>query len=81
MYRKGKEIRKKRQLAAFVFVPSVFGENFPIAEFLMISAETSCSEIEKNSQMFNEDFHLQLYLPLWLTTFGCTLFRTRMTDS
>jgi hypothetical protein len=26
MYRKGKEIRKKRHLAAFVFVPSVFGE-------------------------------------------------------
>ncbi len=24
-YRKGKDIRKKRQLAAFVFVPSVFG--------------------------------------------------------
>jgi hypothetical protein len=26
MYRKGKDIRKKRHLAAFVFVPSVFGE-------------------------------------------------------
>jgi hypothetical protein len=25
MYRKGKDIRKKRHLAAFVFVPSVFG--------------------------------------------------------
>jgi hypothetical protein len=53
----GKRHQEKRHLAAF-------GENFPIAEFLMISAETSCSEIEKNSQMFHEDFHLQLYLPL-----------------
>jgi hypothetical protein len=26
MYRKGKDITKKRHLAAFVFVPSVFGE-------------------------------------------------------
>ncbi len=44
MYRKGKGIRKKRHqnfklpnlcgnLAAFVFVPSVFGEKFPTAEF------------------------------------------------
>ncbi len=33
MYGKGKDIRKKRRLAAFVFVPSVFGEKFPTAEF------------------------------------------------
>jgi hypothetical protein len=33
MYRKGKDIRKKRQLAGFVFVPSVFVEKFPTAEF------------------------------------------------
>jgi hypothetical protein len=33
MYRKGKDIRKKRHLAAFVFVPSAFGEKFPTAEF------------------------------------------------
>jgi hypothetical protein len=33
MYRKGKDIRKKRYLAAFVFFPSVFGEKFPTAEF------------------------------------------------
>jgi hypothetical protein len=63
MYRKGKDIRKKRHqifklpnlcgnrlfntytVAAFVFVPSVFGENFPTAEFLMMSAETPCWEI------------------------------------
>jgi hypothetical protein len=31
MYRKGKNMRKKRHLAAFVFVPSV--ERFPTAEF------------------------------------------------
>jgi hypothetical protein len=34
MYRKGKDIRKKRHLAAFVFVPSIFGQNVPTAEFL-----------------------------------------------
>jgi hypothetical protein len=33
MYRKGKRHQKKRHLAAFVFVPSVFGEKFPTAEF------------------------------------------------
>jgi hypothetical protein len=33
MHRKGKDIRKKRHLAAFVFVPSVFGEKCPTAEF------------------------------------------------
>jgi hypothetical protein len=29
----GKRHQKKRHLAAFVFVPSVFGEKFPTAEF------------------------------------------------
>jgi hypothetical protein len=33
MHRKGKDIRKKKHLAAFVFVPSVIGEKFPAAEF------------------------------------------------
>jgi hypothetical protein len=47
MYRKGKDIRKKRHLAGFVFVPSVLGEKFPTAEFGMISEETSCWEIER----------------------------------
>jgi hypothetical protein len=47
MNRKGRDIRKKINLAAFVFVPSVFGEKFPTAEFRMISAETSCWEIER----------------------------------
>jgi hypothetical protein len=32
MYRKRKDTRKKRYLAAFVFVPSVFGEKCPTAE-------------------------------------------------
>jgi hypothetical protein len=43
----GKDFRKKRHLAAFVFVPSGFGEKFPTAEFGMISAETSGWEIER----------------------------------
>jgi hypothetical protein len=30
---KGKDIRKNIYLPAFVFVPSVFGEKFPTAEF------------------------------------------------
>jgi hypothetical protein len=34
------------------------------AEFWMISAESPCWEIERNSQIFNEDFYLPLYLPL-----------------
>jgi hypothetical protein len=33
MFRKGKDIIEKRHLAAFVFVPYVFGEKFPTAEF------------------------------------------------
>jgi hypothetical protein len=47
MYKKGKDIRKKRHLAAFVFFSSVFGEKFPTAEFGMISAETCCWEIKR----------------------------------
>jgi hypothetical protein len=35
---------RKRHLASFVFVPSVFGEKFPTAE---LSAETSCWEIKR----------------------------------
>ncbi len=31
----------------YVFVPSVCGENIPIAEFEMISAETVCWDIER----------------------------------
>jgi hypothetical protein len=35
----------------------------------MVSAETSCWEMEENSQIFNEDFYLPLYLPLWFHLF------------
>jgi hypothetical protein len=34
-------------LAAFIFVPSVFGGNIPTADILMISAETACWDIER----------------------------------
>ncbi len=34
-------------LAAFVFVPSVFGENMLRDEFGVISAETACWDIER----------------------------------
>jgi hypothetical protein len=34
-------------LAAFVFVPSDFGENIPTAEFRMISAVTDCWDLER----------------------------------
>jgi hypothetical protein len=45
-------------LTAFVFVPSVFGENIPTAEFGMVSAEkTACWDIEKeNSQILMRTF-------------------------
>jgi hypothetical protein len=32
----------------------------------MISAETACWDIERNSQIFDEDFYWLLYLPLCL---------------
>jgi hypothetical protein len=57
-----KRHKKKRHLAVFIFVPSVFGEKLPTDEFWMISAD-----IERNSQMFNEEFYLPLYLPLCST--------------
>jgi hypothetical protein len=31
----------------------------------MISAETARWEMKETSQIFNEDFYLPLYLPLW----------------
>jgi hypothetical protein len=34
-------------IAAYVFVPSVFGENISTAEFGIISAETACWDIER----------------------------------
>ncbi len=45
----------------------IFGEKFPTSEFWMISEETPCWEKERNSQIFNVDFCLPLYLPLWFT--------------
>jgi hypothetical protein len=39
-------------LAAFVFVPSVFGENIPTAEFGMISAEIACWDNKKKIAKF-----------------------------
>jgi hypothetical protein len=33
--------------AAYVFVPFVFGDNIPTAEFEMISAETASWDIER----------------------------------
>jgi hypothetical protein len=36
-----------RTLAAFDFVPYVFGENIPTAEFGMISVETACWDRER----------------------------------
>jgi hypothetical protein len=33
--------------SCYVFVPSVFGENIPTAEFGMISPETACWDIER----------------------------------
>jgi hypothetical protein len=38
--------------------------NIATAEFLVIFAESTCWEIESNSQIFNGDFYLPLYLPL-----------------
>jgi hypothetical protein len=43
----GKRHKKMRSLAAFVFVPFVFGEKFPTAEFGMISSKTDCWDIER----------------------------------
>jgi hypothetical protein len=34
-------------IVAFVFVPSVLGENIPTAEFGILSAETACWDKER----------------------------------
>jgi hypothetical protein len=44
-------------LADYVIAPSLFGENISTAEFGMIFAETACWDIERNSQIFNENFY------------------------
>jgi hypothetical protein len=80
MYRKGKDkkflifqlcvVTNLSDLAALVYIPFVFWEKFPTAEFRMISAETPCWEKKENSQIFNEDFFLPLYLPLCIGQVG-----------
>jgi hypothetical protein len=63
MYRKGKDNRKETSTAVFVFVPSVFWEKFPTAEFWIISiGRNFLLGSTKNSQMFNEAFYF-LYAP------------------
>jgi hypothetical protein len=42
----------QNNLAAYAFVPSVFGENIPTAELGIISAETACWGIERKYQNF-----------------------------
>jgi hypothetical protein len=42
------------------------GENIPPAEFRMILAKKLLARtLKENSQIFNEDIYLPLYLPLW----------------
>ncbi len=48
-----------------IFIAIFHDSNISTAEFLVISAETACREKIENSQIFNEDFYLPLYLPLW----------------
>jgi hypothetical protein len=55
----GKRHQKKRQLAAFVFVPSIFWENFPTAEVL--------NDIGRNFLLGNRK-KIAKYL---MTTFTC----------
>jgi hypothetical protein len=51
------------RVAAYVFFLQ-FWENIPTVDFGMIPAETAFWDI-KDRQIFNEDFYLPLYLPLW----------------
>jgi hypothetical protein len=46
-----------------MFIFNIHDSNIATAEFLVISAETTCWEIEENSQIFSEDFYLPLYFP------------------
>ncbi len=64
-------------LAAFVFVPSIFGENIPTAEFEMIAAETACWDTEIKYKIFNED----CYLLLLLSPMLCTNTRERLREN
>ncbi len=68
MYRKGKDIRKKTSscfcLCSFFFWGSVSNSWI----FNDISRNFLLGNRKQNSQMFNDDFHLPLYLPLRLHT-------------
>jgi hypothetical protein len=57
-------------LAAFIFVSSVFGENIPAAEFGTKSQKLLAGTWKENSQIFNDDFYLPLYLPLCFAVLG-----------
>jgi hypothetical protein len=52
-------------LAAYVFVPSILGENIPTAGFGMIWAETACWDIErkKNDQFLMRTFTCRSTFP------------------
>jgi hypothetical protein len=49
--------------AAYIFVPSIFGEEILTAEFGMISDRQKllAGTKKENSQIFNENFYLPLY--------------------
>jgi hypothetical protein len=40
----------------YVYSISIYNSNIATAEFLVTSAETTCWEIERKNQIFNEDF-------------------------
>jgi hypothetical protein len=43
----GNQLNSIPYVDAYVFLPSVFGENIPTAKFGITSAETSCRDIER----------------------------------
>ncbi len=53
-------------IAAYVFVPSVLGKYSD--SLIRNNTYRNCllGHRKKKSQIFNEDFYLPLYLPLWL---------------
>ncbi len=53
-----------------VFVPAVLGEKFPTAEFWRYRQKLLAGKKKENSQNFNKDFYLSLYLPLCLQSFA-----------
>jgi hypothetical protein len=51
-------------LGPFNIIPSVFREKFPTAEIERYRQKLLAGKKKENSQIFNEDFYLPLYLPL-----------------